>query len=400
MHLRGVTHFPTFNNRNVKLYYLLTIFMNGWFILPNWVFYFGQYITIPKIGLIDGLSKLVAVFLEIPSGSLADLIGKKHILILGNIFQALCCVVLMSATNFTWLLIGNIITFIGFALISGAKEALLYDSLLDIHKEEHYDEVVGKVGSIAMFVTVLSIFIGGYLYGINPKLTFVAWLVFSLIAILILLFMKEPEADEKLVTYKEYMSKLKTGVHSIFSKPLIGFVLPVLFFSMLIKSYEGVIRQNTGAYFGFNGETFGYIFALILIPTLLVSYNYSKIRNLFKSRVEYVFILLYLVGFLIVYLTNNLAFGMVSFLSIYIAQEIAKPYILGLVNRNTESKHRATALSTVSLFSEFPYMIIVIFMGTLLDIPNIKYLYLGFVIILIAYAVRRYIYKDHERGVR
>lgn len=393
MLLSTLNNFPTFNSKNIRLYYLLTIFMNGWFILPNWVFYYAQYIAISSIGLIDGLSKLVAVFLEIPSGSLADLIGKKQILILGNLFQAACCVVLILATDFTWLLIGNITMFIAFALISGAKEALLYDSLLDIHKEGNYDEVIGKVGSIAMFVTVLSIFAGGYLYGFNPKLTFVAWLAFSLISALILLFMNEPVADEKLVTYKEYMSKLRTGVHSIFSKSLIEFVLPVFFFSMLIKSYEGVIRQNTGAYFGFTGVTFGYMLALVSIPTLLVGYNYSKILSVLKGRVEYLFIFLYLVGFVIVYLTNNMTLGVVSFLSVYVAQEIAKPYVLGIINKNTESRHRATALSTVSLFSEIPYMVIVIFLGSLLDIQNIRYLYLAFVISLVAYFARRHIHR-------
>lgn len=363
--------------------------MNGWFILPNWVFYFAQFISIPQIGFIDGISKLVAVFLEVPSGAISDLVGKRKTLIFGNAAFVVSCLTLILAQSFTWLLIGNIIMFIGFAFISGAKEAILYDSLKDIQKEEHYDEVLGKVTSIATFTTIFSIFAGGLLFRFNPQLTFAAWMLFSTLAIVLLYFMTEPKSDDEHISYQEYVSKLKTGVTSLFTKPVFSFVLPVLFFSMLVKAYEGVIRQNTGAYFGFSGETFGYILALILLPTLVISYNYNKILNVFKEKIEVLFASLYAIGFLIVYLTNNLYFGALSFFSIYIAQEITKPYIIGFINKQTESKHRATAISTVSLFSEFPYMLVVLFFGALIEVNTIKYFYLLLLGSLVVYAAVR-----------
>lgn len=381
--------FPTYGSKNVRLYYLLTIFLNGWFILPNWVFYFGRFITIPAIGLIDGLSKLVAVFLEVPSGTVSDIFGKKKTLIMGSLFFALCCLILINASTFTTLLIGNLVMFAGFAFISGAKEAILYDSLIDIRQEEKYDEVLGRVNTIAIITNIVSIFVGGLLYGIAPELTFWAWLVFSVLAVGILLFMEEPRADEEEMSYAQYVAKLKSGTKSIFQKSFVKFTLPVLFFAMLIKSYEGVIRQNTGAYFGFDGETFGYLMAAITIPTLLISYNFGKITNKFGDKAQYIFIALYALGFAIVFLANNMALGVASFLSIYAAQEITKPFITSLVNRNTDSKHRATALSTVSLFSEIPYMIIVIFLGFLIDVDSIRYLYLGFTIVLLSYLLTR-----------
>jgi MFS family permease len=397
MQARKLFIFPTYKNKNIKLYYFLTAFMNGWFILPNWVFYFAKFISIIQVGIIDGISKLVAVFLEVPSGAVSDLVGKKKTLIFGNAFLVLSCLTLIYATNFLWLLIGNIFMFIGFAFISGSKEALLYDSLIDIKKEKHYDEVLGKVNSIATFVTILSIFAGGLLFRFNPRYTFVAWAIFSLVSIFILMFMKEPLSDEEQVNYYEYFSKLKSGVSSIFTKSVVTFVLPVLFFSMLIKSYEGVIRQNTGAYFGFTGETFGYLMALISIPTLFVSYNYNKIAKKLKGGIEYLFIGLYALGFLIVYLTNSVIYGIASFILVYTAQEIVKPYVTSLVNRNTLSKHRATALSTVNLFSEFPYMIIVLFLGPLIEVSSIKFLYLGFIVALGGYIATRLIKDGRQR---
>lgn len=385
--------FPSFGSKNIKLYYILTIFLSPGFILPNWVFYFGRFISIPAIGLIDGLSKLIAVIFEIPSGAVSDLLGKKKTLIMGNLCFALCSIMLINSTTFTTLLIGNLTMFIGFAFLSGAKEAILYDTLTDIKQESHYDEVLGRVGTITMVTTITTIFAGGFLYSIKPELTFWAWLIWSLIAVFVLLFIDEPIVEEGELSYLQYISKLKSETKSIFQKSFTNFTLPVLFFAMLIKAYEGVVRQNTGAYFGFNGETFGYLMALITIPTLLVSYNFGKIVKTLKERTEYLFIALYLLGFAIVYLTNSMIFGVASFLSIYVAQEITKPFITSMVNKHTDSRHRATALSTVSLFSEIPYMIIVIFFGFLLKIENIPHLYLGFIVAVIMYRAIPFLLK-------
>lgn len=384
------SRFPTFGNKNILLYYWLTVFMNGWFILPNWVFYYARYISIAEIGIIDGLAKVVSVFLEIPSGAISDSIGKKKTLIFSHFCVAIACLMTIYSTNFFSLLISSIVVFIGFAFTSGAKEALLYDSLLEIKKEIHYEEVLGKVNSLATLTTLVSIFIGGWLFGVEPKLTFIAWLIFSLLAVLLLTFMKEPQVSEKQFSRQLYFTKLKSGVVSIFSKPVITFILPVLFISMLFKSYEGVIRQSTGAYFGFNGETFGYLLALISIPTLLVSYNYRWLADKLKNHLEYLFIGLYMLGFLLVYLTSSLYFGVASFLFVYVAQELAKPYVLSLINRQTDSSHRATAISTVSLFSEFPYMIIVLFFGSILVADKIGYLYLILFLLLGVYLAIRH----------
>ncbi len=95
-------------------------------------------------------------------------------------------------------------------------------------------------------------------------------------------------------------------------------------------------------------------------------------------------------GFLLVYITNNLYFGVLSFLSVYVAQELAKPYIIGLINKQTESKHRATAISTVSLFSEFPYLIVMFFFGTLIQLGNIKYYYILLLVALVAYWISHF----------
>lgn len=370
--------------------------MNGWFILPNWVFYFAQFISIPHIGIIDGVSKLVSVVLEVPSGAVSDLLGKKNTLIFGNAALIASCLILTHSTHFVPLLIGNIVMFVGFAFISGSKEALLYDSLKDIREEKQYNEVLGKVTSIATFATIVSIFLGGLLYRFSPNYPFYAWMITCGLAIVTLMLMQEPTMDDPHVSLSAYLSKLRTGVHSIFTKPVLSFILPVLFFTMLARSYEGVVRQTTGAYFGFNGETFGYVLALIFLPTLLVSYNYRWIAQKLGARIEWAIAALYLFSFMVVAITSSMAAGIAAFLVLYVAQWIAEPYVLGLVNTQTESRHRSTALSTVSLLSQVPYIVVVLFFGSLLHTSTLPFVYGILSLITLTFIGIRYFTKARQ----
>ncbi len=379
---------PSHGSRDVKRYYLLTVFLNGFFILPNWVFYFGRFISIPAIALIDGVSKALGVTLEIPSGAVADLLGRRKTIMAGNLVLISSCLVLINASTFTSLLVGNLLMFAAYSLMSGAREALLYDIMLDDELESKYEMVLGRVSALAVATTVLTVFVGGALYSIEPELTFWAWIVFNCCAFLVLITISEPQvSSDTRITLKEYRVRLKTGVGSLFSHSFVLYTMPVVFFATLILTYEGVVRQNTGAYFGFNGETFGYFMAAILLPTTLLSYNYGRVASYLKNNIQLVVLSLYLMGFSIVYLTDNLVFGVASFLLVYMAQEIVKPFYLTLINRNTASEHRATAISTVALIGQFPYIVVTVFFGALLEIENIAYLYAGFSLLIILYSL-------------
>ncbi len=187
--------FPTFSLHNIWAYYWLGIFLNGWFILPNWVFYFRQHISQIEIGWVEGAAVLIGILMEVPSGAIADLIGKKRTIIAGSLVIILGCLVLINAREFTNFLIGNILMFIGFSFQSGATEAFAYDSMKEKRKEHHYDTVVAKHTSISLGATLFSTFLGGFLYHISPEAPFYAWIVFLSISVPLLLSTSEPKID-------------------------------------------------------------------------------------------------------------------------------------------------------------------------------------------------------------
>lgn len=375
--------FPSFGLKNIAIYYWLGLFLNGWFILPNWVFYFNLHINKIEIGWVEGVAVLVGILMEVPSGVLADLLGKRRTIIAGSLFLIASCLILINATQFIHFLIGNIVMFIGFSFQSGATEAFAYDSLKEKGKEANYDTIVGKHTSITIAATLLSTLVGGYLFSLNPSAPFVAWAIFLAISCVLLLFTTEPGVDTVKFNLNNYLKHLRSGVSTLFGARLRNILLPILAIPVIIKLYQGLVRQSMADYFGYTGETFGYLFALVSIPAIIISFRYSPIRQLLGSRGFLLIILgFYAVAFGVASVSTGLLVGGGIYLVINIMENLARPLISSLINERIDSKHRATTISTLSLFSQIPYVVLVSFFAVMTEPYLIDQLFLGYTIFL------------------
>src|SRR6185295_6239898 len=66
---------------------------------------------------------------EIPTGAVADYVGRKWSLVLGAEVASSACVLYVSAPRLEIFLVGEVVFALGYALVSGADEALLYETL-------------------------------------------------------------------------------------------------------------------------------------------------------------------------------------------------------------------------------------------------------------------------------
>ena len=82
-----------------------------------------------QIGLTTGLYSLVIVVLEVPTGGLADAIGRKRVSVMAIVVLIIAGVTAFFALSFPLLLLAYVLYGIGRALSSGALEAWFVDSL-------------------------------------------------------------------------------------------------------------------------------------------------------------------------------------------------------------------------------------------------------------------------------
>ena len=150
------------------------ILFNVRFYYPVFMILFLDFgITLEQFGLLNAAWAAAIVLLEVPSGALADLIGRRRLLVAAGILMvvemlALCLVPVPSAWVFSALLLNRIVSGIAEAFASGADEALAYDSLVAAGKAEEWPRVLERLMQVGAIVTMTSMVTGSLLYTPGP----------------------------------------------------------------------------------------------------------------------------------------------------------------------------------------------------------------------------------------
>ena len=132
--------------RNIKLYQAFQAFVEPIFWGPILILFLNKAakMTLPEIFFMESIVVAAQIFLQLPTGTIADLIGRKKTMFIGSLFFVADNLFFASA-NCPWLAwTGNILWVIGFSLVSGADSALLFDSLRILGRENEYKKIQGK----------------------------------------------------------------------------------------------------------------------------------------------------------------------------------------------------------------------------------------------------------------
>ena len=121
-------------------------------------------LSMTDIFILEAMFAGFVVLLEVPSGYLADMLGRKLALILGSACWLLSHLFLLFATDFWSLVLFEFTAAIAVALISGSDIALLYDSLLALDVDEPTKlRAMGRVQSARSWSQASTAILGGML---------------------------------------------------------------------------------------------------------------------------------------------------------------------------------------------------------------------------------------------
>ncbi|MBH1941614.1 MFS transporter [Mobilitalea sibirica] len=149
---------------NIKKYYVRQFFHELMPIYPIYSLLFqSKGLSVQHISLLLAIWSLPLVLLEIPTGVLSDRWSRRNMITLGSFFKASCYFLWIFSEGFLLFAIGFVLWGIGEAFISGAEEALLYDSLKSQDKEDIFDQVLGKGRFLAGTGNVIASIAGGFI---------------------------------------------------------------------------------------------------------------------------------------------------------------------------------------------------------------------------------------------
>ncbi|MGD9267920.1 MAG: MFS transporter [Desulfobacterales bacterium] len=125
-----------FKIRNVRLFIAFRVFFNCRFYYPVFTILFLDYgLTLEQFALLNAAWAATIVLLEVPSGALADTVGRRNLLVFTGILMVIEMILLCFAPRgnaqllFPIFLVNRILSGAAEASASGADEAIAYDSL-------------------------------------------------------------------------------------------------------------------------------------------------------------------------------------------------------------------------------------------------------------------------------
>ncbi len=150
-------------HRNIPLFIAFRVFFNARFYYPVLgVLFLDLGLSLEQYAILNAVWAVTIIVLEVPSGAMADLIGRKRMVVAAGFLMILEMLILGFAPAgplLFWFLVGNrILSGFAEACASGADEALTYDSLPDADREHQWPAVLARLmrwSSATFFVAML-----------------------------------------------------------------------------------------------------------------------------------------------------------------------------------------------------------------------------------------------------
>ncbi|MCK5100474.1 MAG: MFS transporter, partial [Desulfobacteraceae bacterium] len=254
---------------NIRLFIAFKVLFNSRFYYPVFTILFLDFgLTIAQFSILNAVWAATIVLAEVPSGALADIIGRKRLMVFATmvmIFE-IGIISFMPRTNpsivFIIFLINRVFSGLAEAAASGADEALAYDSLVAQGNPDQWGRVLEILSRFQSIGFVIAMSVGAAVYdpvlltnvckffGVSVNLTqettmrFPLYLTFilAICAFIVTIRMQEimQVADVKKTesdnVKKAFILTFQAGTW-ILKTP---FVLSVFLFGML---FDGIIRM-------------------------------------------------------------------------------------------------------------------------------------------------------------
>lgn len=289
--------------QNIKKYYTFRFVKSLEFFGPVVVlFWLSRGLSMYQVMWLQSIYGISVVFLEVPTGAIADRFGKKVSLILGTFLAAFGFFFYGISYHFWQFIIGEIIVAAGMAFVSGADNAFIHASLKSINLERKYNQVEGKARGLAELARSIASVLGGFIGAINLQFTLIATSVSGLLAGLIGISFKKPKIEMERKEQTNYFVIIKDSLKLINKNPeLLWFISYFACFnSFAFVSY--FLTQPYLRLINVSVVYIGMIFAILNLSSVLASMLIKRFNQITKKRpfqimTVVVFLVLIIMGF-------------------------------------------------------------------------------------------------------
>ncbi|UCH93991.1 MAG: MFS transporter [Candidatus Aminicenantes bacterium] len=364
---------------NIWKMYVLKLLYNTYFYSAIIVPFYTEWggIKFSRILFLNAWFMFWNFLLEIPTGTVADFLGRKVSLILGCIIGAAGVLIYVSYPHFVVFLFAEVILSLSYTLLSGADEALVYDSLKEINQTHISKKVFSRLESLKLTGIVIGAISGGFIakhLGLRMPMIFQAIPLAA--AGVLAASLKEPEISEKTpkVSFSAYRKILTDGVKyfwrcKILKMLTLDMVIVFAFAWIIIWFYQALLKNA-----GIDIAYFGIVHAFMSLSQIVIINNFVRMEKWLGSKKRLLFFSAFLTGIFFIML------GITRFAPLVIGGILLSagfglsrgPLFSSYMNKYIPSDKRATILSTTSMLRTFSIVVVNSVSGLLADwsIPN------------------------------
>lgn len=346
-------------------------------------------ISFLEIGILYAVREIAINLFEIPSGIIADALGRRKTLASSFLVYIIAFIIFYLYSNFSIFIFAMLFYALGDAIRSGINKAMIVDYLKQTKQINYKVEYYGYTRSWSQFGSAISSLAGGVLLFFNKNLEVI--FLYSIIPYLldfvnVLSYPKYlDKQNSKHLSTKENVkfillsfiqafkkktliySLLNSAIYSGYYKAIKDFIQP--FLKSLIVSipiFLYLTKDEKTALF------LGLIYFVIFLVNSFVARKVSKIENLFSSQTA--FLNFTLLSGIIVGLTSGLmmeylnsTFAVLLFVIVLSIENSRKPSAVAKITENSNDEIHAGVLSVQSQLASLFAAIIMMLIGFLAD---------------------------------
>lgn len=249
--------------RNLPLFVAFRVLFHARFYYPViGVLFLDLGLTLEQYALLNVIWAVVIIVLEIPSGALADVIGRKRVVVLAAALMVAEMAVFAFAPRGAWmfwlLVLNRILSGAAEACASGADEALAYDSLPEADRKTTWPRVLESLmrwKSGGFFVAMVS---GAVLFDQNLMTSLLGWtgwqpsagstvrwpvyatLVTSVLCLLVALNFREPPSHAREAHHavgRAWQNIVEGAVHVFTSRRILFLMVAALLIDSFVRIF-------------------------------------------------------------------------------------------------------------------------------------------------------------------
>lgn len=337
--------------RNLRLFYAFRLLATSYLFVPIFMlFQADRGLTFFERLALGGIYSAVIILVEVPTGVLADRLGRRRSMMWGAITMVASCLLAARANDFFEFAIAESLAALSMALVSGADSAYLYDLLAAHDRAHEYPRRESTASAWHLLGSALAFVGGGALAVVHLALPYLVTAGVAAIAAVVACLLEEDTDDVPIIKRTGWFQQTFAALGEVARNGKLAWLVgySAVVFALLratIYVYQPYLQERGLATF-----EIGLLFAGVNLVAAGVAQRTYQLRVSFGEE-RLLWTLLAVLGISFVGLASAGAgpWMLVLLLVQAIASGIYAPLTKPLLNREIRSENRAAVLSVESM---------------------------------------------------